>query len=151
MVLTSRFSRSLHLSPWTYRLYALREKLLGSKKSAASKLLAPEGECIFDGFWCDFAKQDTNLASKSAPKDAKMNRHRATRFDSRTANLYKHCITNAQQPSRGSRQINECNRYFGGFPIHPQPVGAIHESPAKALRKPLLGQKSARAFVRLRL
>ncbi|MBQ2806471.1 MAG: hypothetical protein IJF08_05415, partial [Clostridia bacterium] len=77
----------LHLFPWTYCLYALREKLLGSKKSAASKLLAPAGECIFDRFWWDFAKQDTNLASKSAPKDAKMHRRPAIRFGSHSATL----------------------------------------------------------------
>jgi hypothetical protein len=87
LVLTGRFSPSLQRFPWTYCLYALREKLLGLKKSASSKLLAPEGECIFDRFWWDFAKQDTNLASKSTPKDAKMNRPRAIRFDSRAAML----------------------------------------------------------------
>ncbi|MBQ2806414.1 MAG: hypothetical protein IJF08_05125 [Clostridia bacterium] len=64
---------------------ALWKKLLGLKKSAASKLLAPAGECIFDRFWCDFAQQDTNRASESAPKDAKMHRRRAIRFDSRSA------------------------------------------------------------------
>ena len=87
MVLTCRFLRFLHLFSWTYCLYALREKLLDSKKSAASKLLAPVGECIFDRFWCDFAKQDTNLARKSTLKDAKMHRRRAIRFDSRSAEL----------------------------------------------------------------
>ena len=85
MVLTGRFSRSLHLFPRKYHLYVLRKKLLGSNKSAPSKLLAPVGECIFDRLWCDFAKQDTNLASESAPKDAKMHHRRAIRFDSRTA------------------------------------------------------------------
>ena len=49
--------------------------------------LAPAGECIFDRFWCDFAQQDTNLASESAPKDAKMHHRRAIRFDSRSASL----------------------------------------------------------------
>ena len=85
MVLTGRFSRPLPLFPWKYRLYVLRKEILGSNKSAPSKLLAPVGECIFDRFWCDFAKQDTNLASESAPKDAKMHLRRAIRFDSRTA------------------------------------------------------------------
>ena len=56
-----------------------------SKKSAPSKLLAPHGELIFDGFWWDFAKQGINLASKSTPKYAKSNRREAIRFDSRTA------------------------------------------------------------------
>ncbi len=105
MVLTGRFSPSLQRFPWTYCLYALREKLLGSKKSAASKLLAPEGECIFDRFWWDFAKQDTNLASKSTPKDAKMNRHRATRFDSRAAiinRLYSRSNFTARPCATGS-------------------------------------------------
>jgi len=58
---------------------------LFSKKSAPSKLLAPHGELIFDGFWWDFAKQGINLASKSTPKYAKSNRREAIRFDSRTA------------------------------------------------------------------
>ena len=88
MVLTCRFSPSLHLFSWKYRLYILREKLLGLEKSAASKLLAPAGECIFDRFWRDFAKQDTNLASQSSPEDAKMHRRRAIRFGSRSANLW---------------------------------------------------------------
>jgi len=61
---------------------------LFSKKSAPSKLLAPHGELIFDGFWWDFAKQGINLASKSTPKYAKSNRREAIRFDSRTANYY---------------------------------------------------------------
>jgi hypothetical protein len=43
---------------------------LFSKKSAPSKLLAPHGELIFDGFWWDFAKQGINLASEITPKDA---------------------------------------------------------------------------------
>ena len=90
MVLTGRFPRSLHLFPWTYCLYALRKKLLGSNKSALSKLLAPAGECIFDRFRWDFAKQDTNLASKSAPKGAKIHRRRAIRFDSREATSIIH-------------------------------------------------------------
>ena len=58
-----------------------------SKKSAPSKLLAPHGELIFDGFWWDFAKQGINLASKSTPKYAKSNRREAIRFDSRTAKV----------------------------------------------------------------
>jgi len=58
---------------------------LFSKKSAPSKLLAPHGELIFDGFWWDFAKQGINLASKSTPKYSKSNRREAIRFDSRTA------------------------------------------------------------------
>ena len=56
-----------------------------SKKSAPSKLLAPHGELIFDGFWWDFAKQGINLASEITPKDAKSNRREAIRFDFRTA------------------------------------------------------------------
>ena len=61
------------------------ERTLFSKKSAPSKLLAPHGELIFDGFWWDFAKQGINLASKSTPKDAEINRHEAIKFGSHTA------------------------------------------------------------------
>jgi len=58
---------------------------LFSKKSAPSKLLAPHGELIFDGFWWDFAKQGINLSSEIPPKDAKSNRREAIKFGSRTA------------------------------------------------------------------
>ena len=36
MVLTGRFSRSLQLSPWKYRLYVLREKHLTAIRSAGA-------------------------------------------------------------------------------------------------------------------
>jgi len=81
---------------------------------------APSGVAIFDGFCRSESKQDThlarrvsaqdtkiarrraydltffgydNLASESAPKDAKMHRRRAIRFDSRSANSFTFVIT----------------------------------------------------------
>jgi hypothetical protein len=62
-------------------------KAIGVRKICCVKTVRhPPANAFLIDFGVIFAKQDTNLASESAPKDAKMHRRRAIRFDSRSAN-----------------------------------------------------------------